>query len=320
MSEIPEDVGIIVGRFQTPELHEGHKSLFDKVLAKHERVLVFLGLSPNKRSRKDPLDFEARRLMVLESYPDVSIHPISDVNGDEVWSRLLDIKIREIIPFASVRLYGGRDSFIARYKGNLPTTEVESNIYRSATALRNAAGHNLKGDRGWRAGVIYGAFNQFPKTWQTVDVAPTRDTPDGFVEVLLARKPGEVEWRFIGGFADPRDTSLEMTARREVEEEAHIAVDGLEYVGSSQIDDWRYRDDVDKVLTTFFAAHYVSGSPRPDDDISDLGWFTSNRDSKQSLHQVAIVSAHTNLFAMFMAYLKRKQNAKVSANQSSTTE
>lgn len=310
-----EDVAVIVGRFQTPVLHEGHKDLISRVKAAHKQVVIFVGVSQNKRSRRNPLDFEARRLMILQEFAGIHVQPLSDTKDDNTWSNQLDAKIRELFPFASVRLYGGRDSFLAHYRGSLPATEIESTIYTSATRLRDEAGHSLKGSPDWRAGVIYGAYNQYPKTWQTVDIAPVRWTADGSYEVLLARKPGEKEWRFIGGFVDPSDTSLEHAARREVTEEAHIAVEGFEYVCSHRIDDWRYKEDVDKVLTTLFAVTYVSGAPQPDDDIEELGWFVRERNHPRSLHYTPIVPAHCEIYDKLLKHLEAKY-AKTIGNKS----
>ena len=48
--------GVIIARFQTPALHEGHLSLIRQVKQKHNRLIIVLGVSPVKGSRKNPLD------------------------------------------------------------------------------------------------------------------------------------------------------------------------------------------------------------------------------------------------------------------------
>ena len=40
--EVEVEVGVIVGRFQSPYLHDGYKCLFDYVRSKHSRVFVFI--------------------------------------------------------------------------------------------------------------------------------------------------------------------------------------------------------------------------------------------------------------------------------------
>lgn len=304
-SAVLEDVGVIVGRFQTPYLHKGHKDLIARVTNVHKTVVIFLGVSPNKRSRRNPLDFEARRIMILQDFPGVSVLPLSDMKDDKDWSHNLDAKIREAYSFASIRLYGGRDSFISHYTGSFPTTEIEATVYHSATSLRDEAGHDVKESPSWRAGVIYGAYNQFPKVWATVDVAPIKHNEDGTYEVLLARKPNEKDWRFIGGFSDPTDTSFEDVGKREVREEASIEVGDLEYICSHKIDDWRYKDDVDKVMTTFFYATYLHGHPEPKDDIEEVAWFTFDKGPRSIFH-VNVVVAHSHLLFRLMNVASKK--------------
>lgn len=297
IQEKREDVGVIVGRFQTPVLHEGHKDLIDQVLLQHRKVVIFLGVSPNKRSRRNPLDFESRRLMIMQEYPNVVVLPLSDTRDDETWSANLDAKILEAYPFSTSRLYGSRDSFVSHYIGEHDTTEIEPKVFTSATSLRDQAGHDVKESAAWRAGVIYGAYNQYPKMWPTVDIAVIRTDEKGAKEVLMARKPNEDQWRFIGGFVDPTDESLEQAARREVHEESNVEVGELKYILSERIDDWRYRDDVDKIMTSFFEATYVGGHPQPQDDIEDLAWFAFD-DGPRSYFHVKVVSAHKHLYRM----------------------
>jgi bifunctional NMN adenylyltransferase/nudix hydrolase len=84
---------------------------------------------------------------------------------------------------------------------------------------------------------------------------------------------------------------LEAAARRELLEETHIEVSSLEYVGSFLVDDWRYRNEVDKIMTTVFIARYMFGAIQPDDDIEELRWFQLDR----SFDLGRIVSAHRPL-------------------------
>jgi bifunctional NMN adenylyltransferase/nudix hydrolase len=108
----------------------------------------------------------------------------------------------------------------------------------------------------------------------------------------LARKPEEKKWRFIGGFSDPRSTSLEVDAKREVTEEASIEVDDITYLGSTLIDDWRYRGEQDKIKTAFFVAKYIYGKPEGADDIAEVKWVPIgtglSKDNIEPLHHVLV--------------------------------
>jgi bifunctional NMN adenylyltransferase/nudix hydrolase len=203
-----------------------------------------------------------------------------DHADDHEWSKELDRRIREVFPVGSVTLYGGRDSFIPYYSGQFPCREVEPSAYvaASGTLERRNASLEVRGSIDWRAGVVYAAYNRYPQVFPTVDIAVTRETDNGGLEILLARKPDEKSYRLIGGFVDPTDNSLEAAARREVGEEAHIEISELKYIGSYLVDDWRYRNEIDKIMTTLFLAQYMFGAIQPDDDIEELKWFRLDRE------------------------------------------
>ena len=109
---------------------------------------------------------------------------------------------------------------------------------------------------------------------------------------MVARKPDEKKWRFIGGFSDPRSTSLEADAKREVSEESGVEVDLITYLGSTLIDDWRYRGEQDKIKTALFVAKYIYGKPEGADDIAEVKWVPIgtglNKDIIEPLHHVLV--------------------------------
>ena len=83
------DVGALVGRFQVHELHEAHKALIQHVFDNHEKVIIFLGLSPLPVSFNNPLDFESRKQMILAEFPEAIVLYCKDTVSDEVWSRMI---------------------------------------------------------------------------------------------------------------------------------------------------------------------------------------------------------------------------------------
>jgi bifunctional NMN adenylyltransferase/nudix hydrolase len=271
--KINEDVGVIVGRFQVPELHDAHLELIQTVCDRHGKVIIFLGLSPLMVTRENPLDFEARKQMILARFPNVNVLYIKDQPDDEGWSLNLDKQIEDVItPSQSVRLYGGRDSFISHYSGRHPTEELESSVYVSGSEIRKEVSRtSVRGTPDFRAGVVWSAFSQFPQCFPTVDVAILNG---GKTKILLGRKPNEKKFRLIGGFADPGSPSYEADARREVMEEANIEVTDPVYIGSFLIDDWRYRNEPDRAIKTLlFEAFHMYGHPKAADDIAEVRWF-----------------------------------------------
>lgn len=264
------DVGAVVARFQAAELHEGHAQLLDTIFKRHDKVLIFLGLTPAKTTFNNPLDFEARKLMILEKYPNADIHYVKNQKEDSVWSKLLDERISDLVsPNQSVMLYGSRDSFIPHYKGRFKTTELMQKVYTSGTEQRKKISNKVKGTVDFRKGVIWAVNNQYPVTMPTIDAAIFNSDK---TQLLLARKQHERDYRFVGGFVEPGH-NLEQTVRKEVGEETHLEVTDPQYIGSVAIDDWRYRGEKNKVMTAFFEVTSMYGRPTPDDDIEEVRWF-----------------------------------------------
>jgi len=270
--KLPEatSTGCIVGRFQVDKLHQGHIDLIQTVLDKHSKVIVFLGLSQCKCTKNNPLDFEARKQMLLDEFPDLIVLYIKDVSCDEVWSNKIDEQIGDMIgPNQTVTLYGSRDSFISHYKGRFGCQELLQEVYLSATDIRQQISNKVKSSPDFRAGVIWATHHQYPKALMTVDVAIFNED---YSMLLLAKKPHEKKYRFVGGFVEPGHT-LEQTVRKEVNEETHLEVGDVKYVGSEHINDYRYAGEVDQITTSLFTCKVTYGRPTPDDDIQELKWF-----------------------------------------------
>lgn len=284
------DVGVIVGRFQVHELHTAHLDLIQSVCSEHEKVIIFLGLSPLMVTQNNPLDFESRKQMILDKFPNVIILYIKDCHSDEVWSNDLDEKIKDILgPNQSVVLYGSRDSFISHYHGKYPTQELMQEVYVSGSETRKSISKKVKNAPEFRAGVIWAAYNQYPKCYPTVDVAIFNED---YTKLLLARKSKEDKYRFVGGFADPKSENYEVDAIREVAEETGLEVDTPKYIASFTIDDWRYRGEVDKIKTLFFMTKVIFGRPQANDDICEVRWFDYR---PQEIGKHNIVAGHIPL-------------------------
>ncbi len=268
--EILNTVGVVIGRFQTPELHEGHTKLLDKVTSKHSNVVLFLGIPRIQNTKRNPLDFTTRSKMIKMVYPDVIILPLDDNLCDHKWSTQIDNALRSLYPETNAILYGSRDSFIPNYHGKFPTKELPQKKSHNATDLRAAASSETLTSDDFRAGVIYGIYKQRPVTYPTVDVVVI----DGD-KILLARKPAETLFRFVGGFVDREDANWEMAARRELYEETKLSALGMEYVCSQAVEDWRYVVEESGIMTTLFMTHVWDqiGTPIASDDIAEVKYF-----------------------------------------------
>ncbi|MBB3056683.1 NUDIX domain-containing protein [Mucilaginibacter gotjawali] len=262
--------GVIIARFQTPYLHDGHKQLISQVEENHTKLVILLGVSPLLGSRKNPYDYYTREKMIKKDYPEVIVLPVSDNPSDKVWSDSIDSLLKSVFPGEQFCLYGSRDSFIPSYSGRFETIELPEHGDYNATELRKQYADKVFDSNDFRAGILYAYYNQYTKVYPTVDIALFRNNK---TELLLGKKAINNKWRFIGGFADPEDESYETAAKRELSEECgEMETTGMGYETSAKINDWRYRSEADKIITLLFSCEYIDGAPLAQDDIAELSW------------------------------------------------
>lgn len=293
----PSGTGIIVGRFQVVELNTVHKKLIAKVAEQHKQVLVFLGSNPAP-SDLNPIDLIFRVDMFEDTYQkDLGVYEMPDLPDDRIWSQELDRRIMELKPDAPVVLYGTKEGFVERYSGKYETDVLEA----SEADLPDLLDVDEEWDvRSFRAGMLYAAMRRFPTVYPTVDVAVFKDNMS---KVMLARKENETRYRFPGGFSDPDDESFEVAAIRELMEECgEIIVDHLMYLGSAKIQDWRYRDSADGIITHLYACTLEEGEPVAGDDIAEVKWFDVAK-----LREDMFVTEHKTLWQMLHAFLEEQQ-------------
>ena len=304
------DVGVIVGRFQVPSLHEGHRKIIQEVLNRHSgRCIIFIGVSPTLGTKENPLDFVTRRAMIEQHFPNVVVAPLMDNGSDEVWSRNLDNAIKVIYPLGKICLYGGRDSFVKCYKGQFDAYEFPTHDYRPGTEIRAEIGKTAINSDDFRAGVIYSTQNQYKRTHVTIDVCPYRRVKNA-IAILLGRKYDEDKMRLIGGFVEGEP--LEEAVRREASEEANVELGEIEFVCSSIVNDWRYEGTSDNVLTVLFASEVGWGGcltgkeEKAGDDLADLTWCALKQiDLKEN-----IMPVHRPLIQKLFNYFDIKTRVK----------
>lgn len=294
--------GVIIARFQTPYLHEGHRQLIKQVSGSHNKLIILLGVSPISGSRKNPYDYHTREKMIKKDYPEIIVLPVSDHPSDRVWSETLDNLLKSVFPSEHFCLYGSRDSFIPYYSGKFETVELPEHGDYNATELRKQYADKVFDSNDFRAGILYAYYNQYTKVYPTVDIAMFRNNR---TEILLGKKAVNNKWRFIGGFSDPEDADYESAAKRELMEECgEMEITEMTYETSRKINDWRYRNEADKIITLLFSCDFVVGSPAAQDDIIDLNWFQLS-DLPPMLTDGFISDEHHELFNFIInKYLK----------------
>lgn len=266
------EVGVVVGRFQVPDLHSAHVDFIKEVESRHSRLLIFIGVHPFPSSRDNPLDFPTRAAMLRSYFPNAIIMPIYDHASDAVWSDSLDSMVRGVYPFHRAVLYGGRDSFIRHYEGKFQTCELYGSEAKSGTDEREAVRRSTLTTALERRGAIYACSNRYAEVKPTVDIALVKKENKDFF-ICVGRKPGESAWRLPGGFVEAKHGSLEDTVIQELFEETGILTTkgSIYYIGSFKVNDWR-ASDTETIMTSLFAVRYTDGAIRPGDDISEVKW------------------------------------------------
>jgi len=297
--------GVVVGRFQVHEMHDGHMELFRVVRGRHSRVIVFLGCTKVGPTRHDPLDFETRRKMVQAKFPDFTVLPLQDKKTDEEWSTELDARIDDAVGGvpAEIVLYGSRESFAPFYHGRhgVKELDVEVPTSLSATDIREKLTNEVMEDPKFRAGVIYAMNQLYPRCITTVDVAILHARGDGGVSILLGKKAEDVGWRFVGGHAKPLTPTFEQDVKDEAFEETGLDVSGIGYVGSSRIESWRWKAEKSEGMKTlFFVAWSTTLGGRAADDLAECRWF-----DLAAVTEADIEEEHKPLFEMLHASARR---------------
>ena len=292
---------VIVGRFQVPELHQGHRDLIEFALDECTEVLIVLGSPRSNPTKRNPISAALRASIIHRLYPAIRVAELYDHRSDEVWSQQLDQLVEMMCPGRNVTMYGSRDSFLGSYSGKYETRAFEPKNDCNGTSQRVLLSSQVAASREFLSGVVQAQMDRRPAVYPTVDVAVY---DEDLSRVILAGKSvDEGKLRFIGGFVDPTDASVELAAKRETyEETGGMAVDGYQIIGTIWIDDWRYRGSGDTIMTTFFAAQRIYGTLlTPQDDVDLLKWVENDR----LMH--SLVNEHKPLGEMYLKWVEKQQ-------------
>jgi len=262
-------LSVVIGRFQTPYLHEGHLELLRQARNYSENLLVLIGCTVATGTDKNPMDFETRRKLIKYN---CEVKPLYDMLSDKDWSDQIDEIIADL-GFSEATIFGGKDNSIENYYSGKHQVKIIRDIgVHSATALRKAVGMSDPRDsQDFRAGIIYATERRYPIVYSTVDVVIEKD------DKYLVGKKGD-KYCFIGGFIDPSDENLFIAAHREAEEETGIAkLYSVRYVGSLKIEDERYKGTKDCIMTHlihFETDEEVNYKKIKDKEFKDFVWAT----------------------------------------------
>ena len=260
----------IVARMQVPELTEGHKAIINRALKQYDTAIVLLGISGAQQPTvNNPYSFAQRVSVIRRHAPHIHIYPLLDHPSNEQWTRNLDRFLSLTFPGYEVSLLCGHNSGAENaYKahgGRFTVDAFAENSGQRGTAVRESIRENNSVD--FLRGMAYALNQQFHNPYPTVDIALIEGE-----SVWMGRKAEDPHnlWRFPGGFVEP-GMSLEATVRKEAWEELGVSnLTDPVYLGSTMIDDYRYKDSPESILTSIFACSQMSGPrPKAGDDLDE---------------------------------------------------
>ncbi len=282
-----KETAILIGRFQVPEMNAAYRKLIESVKQTHGQVVLVLAEPGVPVSQENPLPLQSRIAMIKAAFPDLKILSLKDHPLDDEWSRQLDQLLSNNLESNSLVIYGTKERFINQYQGKHKTAELPDKKPESSSVEEESSSISF------RKGMVYASAKRYPTVFPTVDVAVFRKDRS---EILLGKKDADGKWRFIGGFADPSDQGFPASAKRELREECgDIETTEFTYEGSFRIDDWRYRFEKDKIITTLFSTDYVSGEIQAQDDIAELKWL-SLAELSSLMESDKTASEHSQMF------------------------
>jgi len=310
---INDTVGVVVGRFQIDMIHDGHKALLEQVQSNHARMLILLGVRSAEPSDTNPLNFETRKHMLQNDYPEAVILPIRDCRSDELWSKNVDTLIQTVCGYdVKAMFYVGRNSFAPHYSGKYPYQVVSDERYDaiSATDKRNDLKDIVLWSSGERRGAIHTMMNLPHRHTMMVDMAMYNHmVGTGNYELLVGKKVGEDKWRLPGGHVDGEESFRRAGSREHLEETGMATASGAdswEIVGDFNVPDWRVRD-TDRITykTVLMVAEFLSGKATAKSDLAEVRWVTKSQFEQEGIEHW-IVEEHIHLIEATMEFLEKK--------------
>jgi bifunctional NMN adenylyltransferase/nudix hydrolase len=285
---------VIIGRFQTNKLHEGHADLIRQVKATGDDILVLIGCTAATGTDKNPLNFEIRKHLFDSYFNNTPILPLHDMLSDKDWSDQID-NIIEGLGYKEAVIWGGRDNSIeGYYTGKHKIKVIEELGKHSATSIRKEIAKEPINCPNFRAGIIHHVENRYPIVYSTIDIALISD--EG--KILMGKKGDK--FFLIGGFVDVDDHGLFATAYRELKEETGIfggsLVAPLHYFNSFKVDDSRYRKSKDCIMTHLFVGKY-NDLPK-EENITDKEFSEFRYLGRQDINLVSLT--HKYMFELLL--------------------
>lgn len=230
-------IGVLIGRFQLPEPHEGHRLIINRMLETFDQVIILVGSANRAQSVRNPFSYGERYLSIKNLYPKVFVYPLNDYKySDTQWQvdvvNTVNYAVSNIASLANVEItlcgYWKEGNDYLKWFPQWKYLPIESNIDISGTEIRNNYRNLLPAQ-------VQQDMQYFEQEALKFKDYPYPETlnfncADALVEcnghvLLIERKftPGAGTLALPGGFKNRNETFLDC-AIRELIEETNIRV------------------------------------------------------------------------------------------------
>ena len=223
-------IGVLIGRFQVPEPHEGHRFLINEIKSNCDKLVILLGSANRARSIRNPYTYEERKAAVLRLFPDVLVAPLNDYKySDAQWRADVVYTINTIVAErynnVEVVLFGhkkdGNDylDWFPQYNYQNITSDIDvsgTEVRRSIEKLLPTA---VQEDiEYFRKEAELFANYPYPETLSFMCGDPVVECDGHILVVQRGGHPGRGSWALPGGFKNRNETMLDAAIRELVEE------------------------------------------------------------------------------------------------------
>lgn len=240
-------IAVILSKFQVADIPSKMDEKLTEIMEDYDEMFAIIQTSQIPFTSAYPLDVR-NILNMLEDIdePITGWVAIEEGNTEAVFAKRVRDYMRAVSsPRNAYEItYFNFDSKMPKADDVINMSRVYESAEISDVPLDNAV---------YRQGIIDGASQGYASDIAVVDIAAI--TEDG--RIVLGRKPDDTKYRFPGGFCDTNDESAEVTVHRELREETGICTaksraGKTSYVCSHLTNDYRKREDKDKVLTFLY--------------------------------------------------------------------
>lgn len=283
-------IGVLIDTFQYIKLPKKLKKLAKKLQKECDEFLILVSLKEIKNTTNQFLDYNTINDWLKRKFPKATIHQIVDCESNFHFSQQIVEKIydKTTSPDWRTLIYAFNDT-LEHYNGSYEINSL------GARHVENIGMRKIGGKQ-YRRGMMDASIIRYATGFPTIDVVAYQYSVESN-KILLGRKEGSDNWHLPGGFFDPqKDNSFLDTAKRELFEETSIQAEVLKHFDSMKVDDYRYKNEFDKIITTIYEFQIPFETVlNPTDDLIEVRMFSCDEIMKD---EFPIMKSHKEIIKL----------------------